>query len=289
MAFTFFMGSTTSIVPAGANAIGVNDYGTGTGADQDFTLTNNQFDDLGNLAQAGDATFYSKLLGTLTSSGPTNAHTSTAPDLGAGIIFPNANCGSLRAYDDPLYTQTAFKYFAVGDVVDIDDNQYIEPPAGPGGIKVYFTNRITEITIVEPTWFSFAPLNAADMSIGAYSTPGDPLYLTDDLIGGSTLSVGKAVGQTSITLVDATGFAAGQFVAIGTGGTMDVCWVTQIISNTLTLLQPLAYNHSAGETVYACAAGFACKVDIPTGAGGGSPQDWFNCSLDCDYQTLVRV
>ncbi len=294
MAFTFFQGSPSTILPSISNAIGKNDYGLGTGGLQDFPLVNNEFSQLGNLAQAGDALQYSKTLLTLTQgSGPTVAHTATAPPAGAGLIFPNSSPGVLRAYDDPLYTMTAQKYYAIGDVADsIAEYQYTQPPTGPGGIKLYFFNRISEVTIALPSWFQFAPLNDADMTIntGAWTIGGDPLYLPGkDLKGGSSLNGGRTIGAPSITVALADDFVAGQFIKIGSGGTSEICWVTLVVGTTLTVLGGLQQNHNSGETVFACANGFAAKVTIPSGIAGGIPRDWFNCSLDADYQSLVRV
>ena len=288
--FGIFEGNTSTVAPATSNMIGPNDYGTGDDHNQDFTLTENAFDDLGNLAQSGDATFFSKLLSTLTSSGPTNAHTSTAPVLNDGVIFPNKKAGLLRAYDQ-IYSQVAHKIYAIGDIDDVDgiwDKQYTAAPGDPG-IKVYFTNRITQVSVAIPDWLQFAPLNAADMSIGAYGDPGDPLFLSNDILGVSTLNGQANPPGTSITLHDVTDFFAGQFVKIGTGANAEICWITQIVGSVLSLLAPLANTHLNNTAVAACCGGFAIQVSIPNLISGGIPKDWFNCSLDSDYQYLVRV
>ena len=289
--FGIFEGTASAIMPSATNKLGPNDYGTGDGSNQDFLLEKNVFTDLGDRAQSGDVTFFSKTGGTLTSSGPTNAHTITAPVLNDGVIFPNKKPGLLRAYDQ-TYSQRAHKLYAIGDIDDVGgiwDMQYVAAP-GDSGIKVSFKNQITQIVGVPlPTWMQFAPLNAADMSIGTYGTAGDPFYLTNDILGASALASPVNSTNTVIILHDTTLFFAGQFVKIGTGVITEICWVTQVSGNDLILLQPLINSYGSGTAVAACAGAFAIQVNIPSLISGGVPKDWLNCSLDSDYQSLVRI
>ena len=287
MALRVFQGTASIVIPSNANKLGLNDYGTGDGDNQDYTLTNNTYTELGNLSQGGDTDFYSKLNGTLTGSGST-AHTSTKPANGEKLVFPNASAGVLRADDQSPYAQSAYKLYAVGDIDDIADYKYVASP-GNDGIELSFVNQITETTIAMPSWYQFAPLNVADMSVGTYGSAGDPFQLDNDLLGYSTLASGASATATSVTMDDDADFYAGQFVKIGSGATVDICWVTDVTSNVLTLLQPLTYNHSPAETVYACSGACAIKVNIPTGISGGQSIDWVNLSLDVTSQKLVRI
>ena len=284
MVLKIFQGTTLGVTLSNASKLGLNDYGTGNGSDQDFTLVKNTYADLGNMAQGGDSDFYYKSTGTLTGSG-SNAHVSTPPASGEKLVFPSSSAGVLRAYDQPPYAQDAYKIYAVGDIDDIADYQYLAAPAA-SGIRMYFTNNITEETVAMPGWYQFAPLNVSDMTVGSYGASGEPFELTADLIGFNTLADSASATATTIILNDATDFVAGQFVMIGS---TDICWVTEVNSDTLTLLQPLSFSHSASEAVYACAAGFAIKVNIPTGISGGVAKDWVNLSLDVDYQAQIRI
>ena len=61
----------------------------------------------------------------------------------------------------------------------------------------------------------------------------------------STLSADVAVGATTITVDDASGFSVGDPIHIGTSNTIEINKVTVITGDVLTLAQPLVYAHVA--------------------------------------------
>ena len=290
--FTFFQGSSTMIIPSDANALGQNDYGVGAGGvSQTIALINNTFTTLGNVAQSGDGAspngaMYIKAIGLIGSG--SNAILTPAPAITEGIILPNQNPGILRAFDQAPYSQEAIGYFALGDIDNIANYQYI-PSGTDAGIRIYFTNRITESDIVVPNWFQFASLNAADMTINTDTWANGPYYTQHSLLGGTVLNANASSGASGIIAASASNINVGQFLKIGDGVSAEVVWVTGITGTIISIHPSLINNHVIGESVYACAEGFAIKMKVPgTGISEGTPKDWFNCSLDCSYQYKLR-
>jgi hypothetical protein len=67
----------------------------------------------------------------------------------------------------------------------------------------------------------------------------------------STLSVSASAGATSVTVTDASGFSANNYVRIDNVISLksEIRKIVSISSNTLNLDFPLTYNHSSGATV----------------------------------------
>jgi hypothetical protein len=68
--------------------------------------------------------------------------------------------------------------------------------------------------------------------------------------GGSDLdeTSGVNVGEREVTVTSATGYAAGDYIQIGTGTTAEVRQIIAVATNTLTLNYPLTMAHSDAET-----------------------------------------
>jgi hypothetical protein len=65
----------------------------------------------------------------------------------------------------------------------------------------------------------------------------------------TTLAEDASAGDTEIVVEDATGFAEGDMVKIGTGDTAEECTITAIADTTFTLDCTLEFDHAAGEPV----------------------------------------
>jgi hypothetical protein len=84
------------------------------------------------------------------------------------------------------------------------------------------------------------------------STPtatATPAGTATPTVTATTLAAGGAAGDTEIEVVDATGFAVGDTITIGTGDTAETCAITAISDSTLTLDCTLEFDHAAGESV----------------------------------------
>jgi hypothetical protein len=65
----------------------------------------------------------------------------------------------------------------------------------------------------------------------------------------STVANATAAGANSVTVASATGFAAGQSVAVDTAGNQDNMTISAVSGNTITFSSPLAHAHAAGVPV----------------------------------------
>ena len=82
-----------------------------------------------------------------------------------------------------------------------------------------------------------------------YVFPGERTQTgTDSGAGGSTLNGALAIGATTAVLTDATGYAAGDYIQIGTTTNPEIRKITLVASNTLTLDAPLRFIHATGAT-----------------------------------------
>ena len=65
----------------------------------------------------------------------------------------------------------------------------------------------------------------------------------------TTLAEDASAGDTEIIVEDATGFAEGDTIEIGTGDTKETNTISAIDDGTITLADPLEFDHAAGEAV----------------------------------------
>lgn len=79
--------------------------------------------------------------------------------------------------------------------------------------------------------------------LGAYSTAGTAVGGG----GNTTLSAAAAAGDTIIAVTDATNFAVGDKVQVGTGNTAEVHEIQAIAAPNITLTTTLRFAHAAGE------------------------------------------
>ena len=274
----------TSAFLTSGSQIGLNDYSFSNGVTNTFNLTENTFDTLADVAQFGASTFYRKSTSTLTGSGFT-AITGTVPSSGLVGIFPNESYGSLAAYDQVSSIQYNESIFFIGDITDIETNTYLAAPSD-SGIKVYFSNQIGTGG-AQTSWLKFAPLNAADMTIGTYQDAGDPFYLDFDLSAETTTNSFTSAGVTELQVADSSVLQAGQLIRVGSGASAEVLWITTVNPTSVLLLTPTQFSHAL-DPVYVCGAGFGVRVDIPTNATGGILTNYVNCSLDANFQIVER-
>lgn len=68
-------------------------------------------------------------------------------------------------------------------------------------------------------------------------------------VGSSDLDGATVVGDRTITVTSATGFAVGDFVKIGTGATVELRQITAIATNDLSFRDPLLFAHADAEAV----------------------------------------
>lgn len=95
------------------------------------------------------------------------------------------------------------------------------------------------------------------LPIGSVTTTG-----TDSGAGNSTLNGGTAVGATSITLADASGYSNGDYIQIGTVTNPEVRKILSIAgAPTLTLTQALSFAHLTGVTCNQVIAPFTHTVN----------------------------
>jgi hypothetical protein len=83
---------------------------------------------------------------------------------------------------------------------------------------------------------------------------------TDSGTGGSTLNGATAIGATSVVVADSTGYAAGDYIQIGTTTNPEVRKITLVATNTLTLDAPLRFTHATGVTCNEVTTPFSTTV-----------------------------
>jgi len=288
MSLVFFKNTPISI----ATQIGLNDYFTGTGSATDFDMVNKSYSDLANIVQIGSE-YRKRSTRGISAVDSDTFRLNFAPANGVKGVAPASSYGQLVAADTDIpgvsNAQIKSGIFHIADIADIANYSY-KAVTGDPGIEVFFTNQIPAATGAAATsWLRFAPLHAADMSIdtGNWTEFGDSLFLSNDIEAYSTVDSASLAGDTTIDVVDASDFVAGQWIRVFNDGDtdMDIVWVTSIVGDTLHLLQPLAYDHAVGIDVFACGTSFAAEVHVPDDAGGGISQTFFNLSLD--RSTLV--
>ena len=301
MALSFFQATTVYPYPNSANKLGLNDYCAGSTSGQtNYPLTNNIFSGLLGTAQAEANNFYKESNPTgsnsMSSSGSSTAVLSPAPTTGSNLVFPGQNPGVLQAYDEGSPSQMiATGTFWVGDITDIASYQYSTPNvSGATGMLVSFINRINSTAVALPSWFQFAAM-VSDMAIGGYLSAGTT-YPATPVTAKGTLTVQAVNGNTSLTV---SGWAPAvttqpQLLMLGTGVNQEFVYLNSWSGGgpytlTLSSLTPVQNTHVVGDVVYAIASGFGIKMTIPSGISGGTPVDWFNCSLDCQYQQGNRI
>jgi hypothetical protein len=107
--------------------------------------------------------------------------------------------------------------------------------------------------------------------------------------GSTTLSAVAAAGATSFTIAAATNFAIGDDIRVGTGETMEMVRISNLVSTTVTPAKPLKFDHASGEAVVELSAislgvpeADGVKLQIPAEA-----TDVFNAIQRTAYGTLV--
>lgn len=109
-------------------------------------------------------------------------------------------------------------------------------------------------SVTAPAW----PTNGATFlsaSIGPDAQVGWGVAApTPTVATSNTLSAPTTAGATTVVLTSGTGFAAGQQVAIDTGGLLEIRKIASVATNTLTLSDALTYAHATGATAVTGAA-----------------------------------
>jgi hypothetical protein len=101
-------------------------------------------------------------------------------------------------------------------------------------------------SVTAPAW----PTNGATLisaSIGPDASAGygvaAPTPVTNTA---TTLNGAVSAGATTVTVTSGTGFATGQQIAIDTGGLLEIRKISNVVSNTITLADPLTFAHATG-------------------------------------------
>lgn len=122
------------------------------------------------------------------------------------------------------------------------------------------------------------PSNAMEVmvaSIGADSITGWGVYGTVATPSSTTLSGSTAVGDVTFTIASATGFAIGQQVIIGTGGTREARLISGLTGTSVTVADALSFAHTSGvavvsgttTTLSAPSIATATTVDVTSATG----------------------
>lgn len=96
------------------------------------------------------------------------------------------------------------------------------------------------------------PSNAMELlsaSIGGDAAIGYGVAGTYATPTSTTLNGNTTAGATSVTVGSATGFATGQQITIDTGSLLEVRKISNVVSTTITLADPLLFAHGTGVTV----------------------------------------
>lgn len=100
------------------------------------------------------------------------------------------------------------------------------------------------------------PSNAMEVmvaAIGADSIAGWGVYGTFGTPTSTTLATSPAAGATSFDVASAAGFAIGQEVIVGTGGTKEARKISNVAGVTITVADALFYAHTIGEAAVTAA------------------------------------
>jgi len=81
---------------------------------------------------------------------------------------------------------------------------------------------------------------------------------------GPSLAAGASAASTAISVDDASAFAVGDTIQIGTGAAAETATITDISAGTLTLAEALESDHAAGEAVVVVAAPTPTPAETPT-------------------------
>lgn len=107
--------------------------------------------------------------------------------------------------------------------------------------------------------------------------------------GNTTLSALAAKGATSFGLTAATNFAIGDDIRVGSGETLEIVRISNLVSTTVTPAKPLKFDHASGEAVVEQASislgvpeADGVKLNIPA-----ELQDRFSAIQRSAYGTLV--
>jgi hypothetical protein len=141
----------------------------------------------------------------------------------------------------------------IGDVCDQDDfnnDGDTDDPGEPTGFSASVANGAntamwfeTDVEISGPSCPE--PDVTPTPSPTATATPTGTVVAAAE----TTLAEDASAGDTEIVVEDATGFAEGDMVKIGTGDTAEECTITAIADTTFTLDCTLEFDHAAGEPV----------------------------------------
>jgi hypothetical protein len=103
----------------------------------------------------------------------------------------------------------------------------------------------------------------SDSAVGYGVAAATPTTATSNTLNGST-----SAGTVTVILTSATGFAAGQQVAVDVGGLQEIRKIASVASNTLTLSDALNYAHASG--VAAVTGAPTSTLNGGTSAGAGT-------------------
>ena len=112
----------------------------------------------------------------------------------------------------------------------------------------YLGTGLNDVGLNVATYGTTYALNATAGRDGPPFSEGSP---------STTLASGVSAGASTFTVADATGFAAGQLIRIGTGGTLEYRSIRTVAGTSITIGQtlkqatnsPLLQGHSSGEAV----------------------------------------
>lgn len=254
------------------------DLFTGTGSQTVFPLIQKSGLEMGSTVQI-DGALIKRAGGGFTVSA-NNLVLPSAPVLNAKIIAPGQTALNITAYDQDVVTgvttprETEIAAY-IGDATEINLYSY-EESVGSSGIEIKFVSNAVSGAAI--TWLQLAPA-LANGNPGTYGSAGAALYLPA-LKAEDTLASNANSGTNQLVLTDATGFVAGDYIAVNiTAGTYETVKIASIASNTLTLASNLNFNHFTGEFVYQQLLKFWIKLTVPLGIAGGQSVSMFNLSL----------
>ncbi len=245
----------SAALPAGSRAV-TFDTGSGTLAVGNYIL----------IGTAGDVGAEIRRIASLGSYNGTDATGTILLDYPTG--FPHANNDPLDERSNAAPTGSTYTAGTTGGAI-LD--------AGDGGINfatflpgVYETITTPDLTPeMLPQYFlkTTGDRNWAYMYRGKQSFTGSvsnfillngyPLKYpfgrvasvgTDSGAGGSDTDGATLVGDRAFTITSATGYAAGDFIQIGTGNTAEVRQIIIVSGTTITLNYPLMIAHADAET-----------------------------------------
>jgi hypothetical protein len=119
-------------------------------------------------------------------------------------------------------------------------------------------------TVTGPAWPTngsalFAASIGPDASVGYGVAAATPVTPTSTTINGAL-----SAGATTVVVTSASGFATGQQIAIDTGGFQEIRKISNVVTTTITLADPLTYAHATGV---AAVTGTTTTVNGATLAG----------------------